>query len=330
MWTFNQIENLQKSKVYEVELRCHDILPDNANARHSTRYKCMNPFFTVEHGPDSIPVETGSKDCYKEQHKAAVESTLHTHLTHKIHSWPRKTNVLCLHDCHPFEGIPCPLPESYNEKKGEWIISGDGVCCSPNCVKGYYEEHYDYQTPQKLMTLDNFVCQQLGITDRVKSAPPRSRLKAFNNNETHGLSIQEFRKYHLNVEKISRLPLSMIVHSMVFAEEYIDRHTPRDSNLSTVGFIANIPTPNIITDHTPIGNHSLPSMFNAFLVDKSKNTSMATSNILEASKINTTIVAKKRKVESTNTTSVKQPRINNNNDSLLNMLSVWQSPETKQ
>jgi len=273
-WAFKAPLGGQRQKVYMVERYCNRNLPQSANARNVTQFVCMNPFFTVENGNDAIPVNDQVKSTFKEAPCVAVTSHLQTQLEHTIRRWPRKTDVWCLHDCHPFTGVPFPLPESYDEKKGRWTISGEGVCCGAECVKAHYEEQLDYHTPHKLMVLDHFARDQFGIKEPIKSAPPRSRLRVFNNDPIHGMDIDEFRQYHTKVLHVTKLPLCMVVHAMVFAEEM-------DGQMA-VGHVPGVVTPSLQQgnsktsmgqsqdDMAPLGSQSLPSMFNAFLLDKAK------------------------------------------------------------
>jgi hypothetical protein len=302
MWKFQNLNSLQRSQTFEVERLCHPKLPENAHMHYFTRFRCLTPFFALA-APESdlIPVEHDSKAEYMQTASAAVTSSLQETLTNQVTWWPRKTRALCLHDCHAFDTVPCPIPEDKDTAKGEWIIAGDGVCCSPNCVKGYLLEHSDHTTPQKLMLLDDFAQEQFGLDGFVEAAPPRTRLKAFNQDPIHGLDIEEFRRYHQQVVSCTKLPNSMIVHAMVFSEEYHDpgrRPLPPDaatnkpltalsmqdvnaaaaaaaaaavdstgSGLDS-GFGTSSTSAGVVPNAV-IGNHSLPAMFQTFLKEKS-------------------------------------------------------------
>lgn len=50
-------------------------------------------------------------------------------------AWPMSTSVLCHNCCHSFDGVPVPLPESYDALKKVYYCRGN--FCSWQCAKAY-------------------------------------------------------------------------------------------------------------------------------------------------------------------------------------------------
>lgn len=53
--------------------------------------------------------------------------------------WPMKTSVLCHQCCHSFDGIPVPLPQSYDRMRKIYHCRGN--FCSWQCAKAYNMSH---------------------------------------------------------------------------------------------------------------------------------------------------------------------------------------------
>lgn len=53
----------------------------------------------------------------------------------KCVSWPSSTNLLCHNCCYTFEGVPVPLPQSYDKLRKVYYCRGN--FCSWQCAKAY-------------------------------------------------------------------------------------------------------------------------------------------------------------------------------------------------
>ena len=54
---------------------------------------------------------------------------------HTVLQWPTSTKACCYNCCHPFDGVPVPLPYSFDPNKGEYVCRGN--FCSWQCAKAY-------------------------------------------------------------------------------------------------------------------------------------------------------------------------------------------------
>lgn len=107
-------------------------------------------------------------------------------------TWPTSTGVWCWWCCHPFDGVPIPLPVGYNE--GTDVFDVRGVFCCWGCVKAYNHEHngYRYGIVENLITLLHK--RLMGRIERIKSSPPRCALAVFGG----PLTIDQFRNVPAN------------------------------------------------------------------------------------------------------------------------------------
>lgn len=104
--------------------------------------------------------------------------------------WPKSTNIYCLWCCHPFDSIPCALPEKLINDK--FYLSG--CFCSFNCAASYNFDQTEYNVWERY-TLLNLLYKKIYNTEymKIKLAPPKKTLKIFGG----FLSIEEFRKNFL-------------------------------------------------------------------------------------------------------------------------------------
>ena len=49
--------------------------------------------------------------------------------------WPIKTEIVCFQCCHPFDGVPVPLPDTYDTRRKVYKCKGN--FCSWQCSKSY-------------------------------------------------------------------------------------------------------------------------------------------------------------------------------------------------
>ena len=101
--------------------------------------------------------------------------------------WPEKTNIYCWWCCHPFNSMPCALPEYY--KKDKFYVNG--CFCSFNCSASYNFSKNDDNVWERYSLL-NLMYKKMYDKKFVKInlAPPREILKIFGGYMT----IDEFRE----------------------------------------------------------------------------------------------------------------------------------------
>jgi len=109
--------------------------------------------------------------------------------------WPETTSIYCWWCCHPFNWMPCALPEYY--KKDKFYVNG--CFCSFNCTASYNFSKCDDDIWERYSLL-NLMYKKLYNTKfiKVNLAPPREILKIFGGYMT----IDEFRENSLKNEKV--------------------------------------------------------------------------------------------------------------------------------
>ena len=137
----------------------------------------------------------------------------------QLEKWPKRTNVYCWWDCHPFNNTPVAIPIRYNKRSDTFMVYG--CFCSFECAMAYKKSDrklcrvsndlfYDLRKRYGQINTRLEKDQQSQIKDTafksIKNAMPRKSLSIFGGE----LSIQEFRKYScmttLNT-KIYQFPL---------------------------------------------------------------------------------------------------------------------------
>ncbi|ACH46774.1 putative VLTF2 transcription factor [Feldmannia species virus] len=118
--------------------------------------------------------------------------------------WPTSTDNLCQHCCHPIDGVPVPLPQSYDTLKKVYHCRGQ--FCSWQCVKAYnmrstvpagrgnrnmYIALLAHRTWVKVRkNVDDFERLRTYACTSINPAPPPESLRIFGGDKT----IHEFRK----------------------------------------------------------------------------------------------------------------------------------------
>jgi hypothetical protein len=115
--------------------------------------------------------------------------------SNSANTWPESTNTCCWWCCHPFEGMPCALPEVYRRDK--FFVCG--VYCSFNCAASYNFSKNDGDDMWMRYSLLNLMYKKMYGTKFVKIglAPPREVLKMFGGY----MCIEEFRETSLRMDK---------------------------------------------------------------------------------------------------------------------------------
>ncbi|AAR26889.1 FirrV-1-B14 [Feldmannia irregularis virus a] len=128
---------------------------------------------------------------------------------HKMTGWPTSANVCCHNCCHPFDGVPVPLPYSYDERRRVYLCKGN--FCSWQCVKAYniqdtlvtgkgdrnmyiallaYKTWYKLTAHTRLATNDGYQALKGYAYTSIQPAQSRENLQMFGG----PLSIQEYRR----------------------------------------------------------------------------------------------------------------------------------------
>lgn len=127
----------------------------------------------------------------------------------QLEKWPKRTNVYCWWDCHPFNSVPVAIPIRYNKKADIFMVYG--CFCTFECAMAYkksdrklckisndlfYDLRKRYGHIKNRLDKDqsDMLSAQNGLSPTfvsIRSAMPRKALSIFGGK----LSIQEFRKY---------------------------------------------------------------------------------------------------------------------------------------
>jgi hypothetical protein len=137
--------------------------------------------------------------------------------------WPEKTNIYCWWCCHPFNCMPCALPEYY--KKDKFYVNG--CFCSFNCTASYNFSKNDDNVWERYSLL-NLMYKKMYDKKFIKInlAPPREILKIFGGY----MNIDEFRENSYKNEKtfvVINPPLISIIPKI---EENVNNITKNSKN----------------------------------------------------------------------------------------------------
>lgn len=118
--------------------------------------------------------------------------------------WPIKTETVCFQCCHPFDGVPVPLPDTYDTRRKVYKCKGN--FCSWQCSKSYnlnqtknfgkgnrnmYISLLAHQTWIKYRkNTKHFENMKTYCTYSINPAPSRELLQMFGGS----MSIEEYRK----------------------------------------------------------------------------------------------------------------------------------------
>lgn len=128
--------------------------------------------------------------------------------------WPAKTDILCWHCCHGFDGQPLPLPVAYDDRADRFTVTG--IFCSFPCMKAYNLEGRGggYLRGINAVLITQFHKRCTGVLAPIRMAPPRMLLKAFGG----AMTIEEFRaagESHV----FKSIPPRMVILEHVFEQQ---------------------------------------------------------------------------------------------------------------
>lgn len=136
--------------------------------------------------------------------------------------WPTTTDIYCMWCCHPFETMPCALPEKMLNDK--FYVFGN--FCSFNCAAAYNFNENPYNVWERYSLLNLMYTKLYETQDiKIKLAPPRNTLKIFGG----FMSIEEFRKNFLMNTSYS-VVIPPMVSLVPRIEENIYEHINKDTS----------------------------------------------------------------------------------------------------
>ena len=140
--------------------------------------------------------------------------TIEHQLYPKEKPWPLKTNVVCWHDCHPFDGMPFPLVSRYCYERKIAVCFGN--FCSPNCGRAYAIEHRPLSYQHSLVHYTYILWKSFGIPPEKCSgiANPRECLLMFGGTQT----IQEFRSDFTLSKRLRVNDVSFCIQNVTIVE----------------------------------------------------------------------------------------------------------------
>jgi len=121
-------------------------------------------------------------------------------------TWPTETPIYCWWCCHPFNSIPCSIPEKIIDDT--FIVYG--IFCSPECGAAYLFNDCNHSDSQDIWTkysLLNLLYKDMYNDKQIEQAYSRQVLKIFGG----PLSITEFRNttnkslYQVNMPKLKSI-----------------------------------------------------------------------------------------------------------------------------
>lgn len=105
-----------------------------------------------------------------------------------VTTWPRHTEICCLHCCDSFDTTPIPTVRRFDEVRNIYHVYG--IYCSVNCAKRALMETEPNLSTTRLLYFNHMCRNVFGIHEATKPAPPKIRLRRFGGD----LTIEEFRK----------------------------------------------------------------------------------------------------------------------------------------
>ena len=127
--------------------------------------------------------------------------------------WPQQTGD-CWHCCHPFVGMPYPLPTNHDDRLDLFTLRG--CFCSWACVKGYNNETGGSRTFEISALVAFLIKRVYGCSVKVAAAPPRITLDKFGG----PFSIDDFRSHSKNL-KLTREMMPNIFSKDAPISDYI-------------------------------------------------------------------------------------------------------------
>lgn len=146
-------------------------------------------------------------------------------------SWVKSTGSYCWWCCHPFDNVPCGIPDDYNEANGVFHLYG--CFCSFNCCLAYIIQNLDEKKWEKAALLHLLYKKTHNRDDVIIPAMRKELLIAFGGH----LTIDEFRNSSnkLDLMDITLPPINSIrpkLEQRNFFQSVSVRNTPTTFPLS--------------------------------------------------------------------------------------------------
>ena len=103
-----------------------------------------------------------------------------------IERWPERTEALCWHCRHGFEGVPASIPMACDD--GVWQMKG--IFCSWSCAKRFVLDENPFNVSSVLFAMKKVSSELFGVQGIIVAAPPLSALVAFGGH----MDIESFRR----------------------------------------------------------------------------------------------------------------------------------------
>jgi len=212
-------ENNMHSKNYsELETKKHDVSGNDLNNNFAKFEANINNKFNNDLNKNNIIEQTNiikSNNAFKEDESnhSDINSKKLINIQYEFLDsnsrkvWPKNTNIYCMWCCHPFDGIPCAIPERYLEN----IFHVFGNFCSFNCCASHIFDKNDNKKWERYSLL-NLMYKKISDNKykKIPMAPPRETLEIFGGH----LSIDEYRENNLLGDKVFKIidpPLISII-----------------------------------------------------------------------------------------------------------------------
>jgi hypothetical protein len=146
-------------------------------------------------------------------------------------SWPKKTNIYCYWCCHPFDNIPCGIPEKYID--GVFHLSE--CFCSFNCTASYIFNITKHKKWEKYSLLNLLYKKIYNKNEKIELSLNRKLLNIFGGY----MNISEFRqnldildkKHNLLIPPIiSIIPKVEVLRNNCVINNYNNAHFDNISN----------------------------------------------------------------------------------------------------
>ena len=148
-------------------------------------------------------------------------------------TWPKETSIYCWWCCHPFNCVPCSIPEKLVDDT--FIVYG--IFCSPECCAAYLFNDNNHSSSQDIWTkysLLNLLYKDIYKGKKIEQAYSREVLKIFGG----PLSITEFRNttnkslYNIDMPKIKSI-IPTISQSNIHSSYSSDNYKINSDNNNT-------------------------------------------------------------------------------------------------
>lgn len=153
--------------------------------------------------------DINEKKTKENESNSTIIRTMHDFIQN---NWPEKTNVYCMWCCHPFDNIPCGIPEKMDEN-GFYLY---GCFCTFNCTASYIFDKNLHDKWNKYSLLNMLYCKLYNKKfNKISLAPPKEILDIFGGH----MKIKEYRKLMIKNNKTFKVYQPPIISIVPKIEE---------------------------------------------------------------------------------------------------------------